>query len=73
MKWRLVSSAFMAGGMSALVALVVTIINTGFDAGLPLRWLKAWCLAFPVAWAAAIGWGPTALKLAAMITPPPKP
>src|SRR6476661_706579 len=43
----------LATGMSAFVALVVTIINTGLDRGLPLRWLLAWLLAWPAAVVAA--------------------
>ena len=70
-RWRFVHSGIMAAGMSALVALAVTAINTGVDAGLFARWLRAWSLALPVAWLAAIGWGPMAWRLAARITPPP--
>src|SRR5688500_15185533 len=38
---RLWLPAFLAMGMSAFVAAVVTVINTGIDAGLFLRWLLA--------------------------------
>lgn len=58
--WRLVHTGLLSGGMSALVALIVTIVNTGFDGGLGARWLIAWCLAYPVAWFAALIWGPGA-------------
>jgi len=43
--------------------LIVTIINTGIDQNLGGRWFLAWCIAFPVAWAAALVWGPSARKL----------
>ena len=61
--WRLLHTCLLSGGMSALVALIVTIINTGIDQNLGGRWFLAWCIAFPVAWAAALVWGPSARKL----------
>ncbi|MHA7898814.1 MAG: DUF2798 domain-containing protein [Henriciella sp.] len=61
--WRLVHTGLLSGGMSALVALIVTIVNTGIDGGLFARWLIAWCLAYPVAWFAALVWGPSARML----------
>ena len=54
----------LATGMSAFVALVVTIVNTGLDRGLPARWLLAWLLAWPAAVVAAYGWRPFAWRLA---------
>ena len=61
--WRLVHTGLLSGGMSALVAFIVTLINTGWDGGLFGRWLVAWCLAYPVAWFAALIWGPSAQRL----------
>lgn len=61
--WRFIHAGLLSGGMSALVAFIVTLINTGFDGGLFRRWLIAWCLAYPVAWFAALIWGPSARKL----------
>ncbi|MEL7540014.1 MAG: DUF2798 domain-containing protein [Pseudomonadota bacterium] len=61
--WRLVHTGLLSGGMSALVALIVTIVNTGIDVGLGQRWLVAWTLAYPVAWFAALIWGPSARML----------
>jgi hypothetical protein len=61
--WRFIHAGLLSGGMSALVAFIVTLINTGFDSGLFQRWLIAWCLAYPVAWFAALIWGPSARKL----------
>lgn len=61
--WRLLYTALLSGGMSALVALIVTIVNTGIDWDLGQRWFVAWCLAYPVAWFAALIWGPSARKL----------
>ena len=71
LRWRLVYSGLLSAGMSGLVALIVTMINTGVDKGLPARWLAAWALAFPVAWFAALFWGPLARRAAAWITRPP--
>jgi len=61
--WRLVHTALLSGGMSALVALIVTMVNTGLDWELSKRWLIAWSLAYPVAWFAALIWGPSARML----------
>lgn len=71
MWWRIVHSGIMSAGMSAVVAFVVTVINTGLDADIVLRWLNAWALALPVAWLSAFLWGPTAKKIASLITRPP--
>ena len=63
MLWKLVHTGLLSGGMSALVALIVTIVNTGVDDGLVARWFWAWMLAYPVAWFAALIWGPGARML----------
>jgi hypothetical protein len=56
--------AFLAIGMSAFVAAVVTLINTGMDAGFLLRWLRAWAIACPAAVAAAYVLRPLAWRAA---------
>ena len=66
--WRLLHAGLLSGGMSALVALIVTMVNTGIDGGLGKRWLVAWSLAYPVAWFAALIWGPSARKLTNWLT-----
>ena len=71
MKWQIVYSGILSAGMSGLVALIVTLINTGPYDGVILRWLTAWGLAFPVAWSAALVWGPAARRLAALFVQPP--
>lgn len=55
---------FLAVGMSAFVAAVVTAINTGVDHGLALRWLAAWARACPAAVAAAYLLRPLAWRAA---------
>lgn len=55
---------FLAIGMSAFVALMVTAINTGLDAELPMRWLSAWARACPVAILAAYLLRPLAWRAA---------
>lgn len=61
MRWQ---PAFLATGMSAFVAAVVTCINTGFDGALGWRWLQAWSLAWPAAVAAAYLLRPLAWRAA---------
>ena len=56
--------AYLAIGMSAFVAAVVTLVNTGFDADYVLRWLHAWSLACPAAIAAAYLFRPFAWRAA---------
>lgn len=56
--------ACLAMMMSAFVAGVVTALNTGLDAGLVLRWLKAWALACPAAVVAAYLFRPLAWRVA---------
>ena len=66
--WRLIHTGLLSGGMSALVALIVTMVNTGLEGDLFGRWLVAWCLAYPVAWFAALIWGPSARMLTNWLT-----
>jgi hypothetical protein len=70
--WKLVHTGLLSGGMSALVALIVSIVNTGIDWDLGQRWLIAWSLAYPIAWLAALIWGPSARMLTNWLlgTPP---
>jgi hypothetical protein len=56
--------AFLATGMSAFVAAVVTLVNTGFDGGFAMRWLLAWSLACPAAIVAAYLFRPLAWRAA---------
>jgi hypothetical protein len=60
--------AFLAIGMSAFVAAVVTVINTGIDGGLPWRWLLAWSIACPVAIVAAYLFRPLAWRAACLVS-----
>ena len=59
---------FLAVGMSAFVALVVTAINTGIDARLGARWLGAWALACPAAVFAAYLLRPLAWRAALAVS-----
>ena len=60
-EWRLparmmplVFAFWMAAIMALLMCTVISIANTGIDAGLPLRVLKAYALAMPVAFACVL-------------------
>lgn len=59
-----IAPAFLALGMSAFVAAVVTTINTGIDPGLAERWLRAWAVAAPAAVVAVYALRPLARRLA---------
>ena len=52
-----------AFGMSIIMSLVITYINTGMDGEFLMRWSKAWLVAFPIAIIAAIIVSPLAKKI----------
>ena len=56
--------AITAFGMSIIMSLVITYINTGMDSEFLIRWGKAWLVAFPIAIIAAIIVVPLAKKIA---------
>ena len=53
-------TAIMGLGMSIIMTLVITFINTGMDSEYLNRWFKAWLAGFPIAVLAAglmgLGW-----------------
>jgi hypothetical protein len=54
--------------MTFVISLALTIIRSGFSAGFTLLWLRAWGLAFIVAWPTAMLVVPFARKVVASIT-----
>ena len=62
----LVFAFWMAAIMALLMCTVITIANTGIDAGLPLRVLKAYVLAMPVAFACVLVVRPLVTRLVRM-------
>ena len=68
--WRLparlmpvVFAFWMAAIMALLMCTVITVANTGVDAGLPLRVLHAYVLAMPVAFACVLVVRPLVMRL----------
>jgi hypothetical protein len=59
----LVFAFWMAAIMALLMCTVITIANTGIDAGLPLRVLKGYVLAMPVAFACVLVVRPLVTRL----------
>ena len=57
-----------AFGMSIIMCLVITYINTGMDSEFLIRWSKAWLAAFPIAIIAAVIVSPLAKKITDKIT-----
>ena len=53
---------FMGLGMSLLMTLIITYINTGFDINYPKRFLKAWTVGLPIAIATSLMVGPIVKK-----------
>ena len=59
---------FMGLGMSLLMTLIITYINTGMDDEYINRFLKAWSVSLPIAIIAALVLGPPIKKLVDKIT-----
>ena len=60
--------AIMGLGMSFIMTLAITYINTGLDSDFLNRWFKAWLAGFPIAIAAAAVMAPIAKKLTKKFT-----
>ena len=58
----------MGFGMSLLMTLIITYVNTGMDIGYFKRFLKAWVVGLPIAITAALLVGPIAKKFVDKIT-----
>ena len=58
----------MGFGMSLLMTLIITYINTGMDSGYLDRFLKAWAVGLPIAISTALIVGPIAKKFVDKIT-----
>ena len=58
----------MGFGMSLLMTLIITYVNTGLDKDYINRFLKAWAVGLPIAITAAICVGPVAKKFVDKIT-----
>ena len=58
----------MGFGMSLLMTLIITFVNTGMDSDYINRFLKAWVVGLPIAIAAALLIGPFAKKFVDKIT-----
>ncbi len=58
----------MGFGMSLLMTLIITFINTGMDNQYITRFLKAWTVSLPIAIIAALIVGPPIKKLVDKIT-----
>ena len=59
---------FMGLGMSLLMTLIITYINTGMDKEYINRFLKAWSVSLPIAIIAALVLGPPIKRLVDKIT-----
>ena len=58
----------MGFGMSLIMTLIITYVNTGFDKNYLNRFFKAWTIGLPIAIAAALLVGPVAKKFVDKIT-----
>ena len=58
----------MGFGMSLLMTLIITYVNTGMDKGYLIRFLKAWAVGLPIAITTALLIGPITKKFVDKIT-----
>ena len=65
---NLVFTLIMGFGMSLLMTLIITYINTGMDSEFIYRFLKAWSISFPIAITAILIVAPVARKFVDKIT-----
>ena len=65
---NIVFTLIMGFGMSLLMTLIITYINTGMDNEFIDRFLKAWSISFPIAITAILIVAPVARKFVDKIT-----
>ena len=65
---NLIFILIMGFGMSLLMTLIITYVNTGLDNDYIGRFLKAWAVGLPIAISAALLVGPIAKKFVDKIT-----
>ena len=65
---NLLFTLIMGFGMSLLMTLIITFINTGMDVQFINRFIKAWSISFPVAIIAILIVAPIARKFVDKIT-----
>ncbi|MEO9274717.1 DUF2798 domain-containing protein [Marinomonas sp. 5E14-1] len=68
MKFRVIFAILMSGIMSLMMSGWITIINIGITSEFVFLWMKAWCLAWPVAGTVAFIFGPVVQKLSARLS-----
>jgi hypothetical protein len=69
----MVFNAIMTFLMVLMMTAIATYINTGADAGYIARWLKAFFIAWPIAFVAVNVMGPLARRLTALVISPTEP
>ncbi len=60
----------MVFAMSLVISLAMTLLNSGPDGFLALRWLRSWGLSAVVAWPTAYLVVPVVRKIVAMVSEP---
>lgn len=64
---HLVFAFFMAGLMSCLMSLVISVFNVGLVDNIIMIWLKAWSFAFVVAFPSVVIVSPVVKKLVGLV------
>ncbi len=65
---NLIFILIMGFGMSLLMTLIITYVNTGIDYNYPGRFFKAWSVSLPIAIVVSLLVGPIAKKFVDKIT-----
>lgn len=62
---------YMAGMVAFVMTLVLTALNTGIDAGYPMRVLRGYAVAMPVGFLSVMAVRPLVIRLVAWTVAPP--
>lgn len=65
---NLIFVLIMGFGMSLMMTLIITYINTGMDSDYPKRFFKAWSISLPIAIVASLLVGPVTKRFVDKIT-----
>ena len=63
--------AVLTSMMVLVVTGVATLVNVGLTGAMPFVWFKTWLMSWPIAWATALLWGPTAKRITGLLTEEP--
>jgi len=69
--YPMVHIAVLTSVMVLVVTGVATLVNVGLAGGMAFIWFKTWLMSWPIAWATALLWGPTARRITRILAEDP--